>query len=106
MGTAAPTDSRSYLNSETAGHLIREWKDSGLSASEFALRQGVSEKTLLRWERRLRSAPDAAVMTPAFVQVQRMPCAEITVHCQGVSIQVPLAALELSLPIIFRAARC
>jgi hypothetical protein len=106
MGTAAPTDSRPYLNSETSGHLIREWKDSGLSSFEFALRQGVSEKTLLQWERRLRSAPDTTVMTPAFVQVQRMPCAEITVHCQGVSIQGPLAALELSLPIILRAARC
>jgi hypothetical protein len=90
MGIAALSDSQPYLNSETTGHLIRDWMVSGLSASELFFWHCASKKTLpqwerhlrSQWERHLRSAPDAAIMTPAFVQIQRIPCAVITMHCQ------------------------
>jgi hypothetical protein len=107
MGTAAPSESRPYLNRDTASALVREWKDSGDSSRTFAERHSISEKTLLRWERRLRTEHQTTAITPAFVQVQHLPpCGEITVQCHGASILIPLALLEVSLPTILRAVRC
>jgi hypothetical protein len=103
---ATTESSRKYLNKERATELLGSWRSSGQSLKAFAEFRGVSEVTLTRWLRRLNATAGTRAVTPAFVQVDRMPVGEITVHAHGVSIQVPAALLEESLPCILRALRC
>jgi len=100
------TTTRRNLNAERAAELILNWKSSGQSAKDYAEAHGLTELTLLRWHRRLQSTSATTAITPTFVQVQPMPCGDITVHAQGVSIQVPVVLLDSSLPTILRLLRC
>ncbi len=99
-------DRRAYLNADTASELLANWRDSGMTLRAFAQSNGLSEVTLTRWERRLRSAAASTAVTPAFVQVQPMACGDITVHGNGISVQIPAALVEQTLPTVVRALRC
>lgn len=52
---------------------VERWKDSGLSAREFAAEVGVNEHTLSRWRRRLAAAGEPGrsetAITPSFVEI-------------------------------------
>jgi len=100
------TQSRTYLNPNRAADLLAQWRESGDSIKDFALSHGLSEATLIRWQRRLRPPVDNREVMSAFVQVQPMGCGEITVHAQGISIQIPVAAIDQSLPAVLRSLRC
>ena len=56
--------------------LIREWREGGLSAKEFAAAKQLTEKTLVWWASRLkREARSAAVPALEFVEVTPRPIA-------------------------------
>jgi hypothetical protein len=97
---------RKYLNTESAAELLAEWRSSGTSLEAFADAHGLNAVTLTRWMRRLNATAGSREITPAFVQVQSMPLGDITVHAQGVSIQIPASLLDQSLPAVLRALRC
>ncbi len=97
---------RKYLNAESTAELLAQWRRSGLTLKEFFQSQGLNELTLTRWLRRMTASKATREVTPAFVPVQSMMMEDITVHAQGVSIQVPATLLEQSLPAILRALRC
>lgn len=52
---------------------VERWKDSGLSAREFAAEVGVNEHTLSSWRRRIAEAGEAGrsetAITPSFVEI-------------------------------------
>jgi hypothetical protein len=103
---AATETCRKYLNKDSAAELLAAWRASGLSLKAFAEAHDLTEITLTRWLRRLQATTGSREVIPAFVQVQSIPLGEVTVHAQGVSIQIPGALLEQSLPTVLRALRC
>lgn len=48
---------------------VAAWRDSGLSARQFAARVGVNAKTLSFWKWKLEAEAGAATKRPAFVEV-------------------------------------
>jgi hypothetical protein len=58
---------------------LEKWTASGLSAREFAAREGVREERLFFWKRRLRSSAAIAVAGVSFAKVSVQPASmEVT----------------------------
>ena len=100
------TDRRPYLNADSAAELLASWRRSGSSLQAFAQENGLSQVTLSRWERRLRSAEASTAVTPTFVQMQPLACGDITVYGNGISVQIPAALVDQTLASVVRTLRC
>jgi hypothetical protein len=89
---------------ETWAKRVERWKDSGLSAKEFAVELGVSPKSLAWWKwqltkedaptrRRVRRARTKAAISPlTFVEMSASPTRESleVVLASGARIRVPV----------------
>jgi transposase len=86
---------------ETWAARVREWKRSGLTAAEFAERQGLNARTLTWWSSQLgRSA--LAISQPPVVEVMVTPRADVAsslevVLASGIRVAVPVGFDEATL---------
>ena len=86
---------------ETWAARVREWKRSGLTAAEFAEREGLNASTLTWWSSQLGRST-LAISRPPMVEVMVSPRADASsslelVLASGVRVAVPVGFDEATL---------
>lgn len=85
-----------------AREAVREWRGSGLSATAFARREGISATRLPYWEQRLGASAEVAV---GFVAVPLSSPHMAEVEHQGVTVRVRELGIEELARLVVAIAR-
>jgi hypothetical protein len=68
-------------NRDEWANRVRQWRASGLTAGEFATREGINANTLKWWSSRLRGAGEAKFIdVTALVTPPQVPALEVVVR--------------------------
>jgi len=66
--------SRTYRNREQWQSLIKQWQQSGLSATAFCDQQALGYASFCKWRKQLTEGePPAAVSSPEFISLSPVP---------------------------------
>ena len=80
---------------------VERWRDSGLTANEFAAELGINARTLSYWKYRLKKEDRVEAAAPAFVEAAVMP-AQPASRC-GQPVEVFIGDVRLQVPLDFDA---
>ena len=90
--------------------MVKQWKNSGLSQSQFCKQSEIKLATLSYWKKRL--SPNSTTSKPtvraSFIPVNTVSTfspSEVTIQCGGLHLQVPTHALECVLPLLWKISQ-